>query len=540
MQPTTHPREIESMADELQFPDTPEGDPPGGLSWAEFKAMSASAGQWLWGTVQGAFNEKASFSQIVVDAVIGMIPLVGDATAVRDIIAVVIGLADDPKKREQVWEWVLLVILLFALIPVFGGVVKGVGRIVVKIAKEAELLAGAARAAHMAEGAKEIIAFLNRIGVKNAEKWLIELRVLEYQGKLVERFEALMRTMSDALGAIQNKMGRLMPASLSQRIEGLKRGLQQLREKGSEMIPKALKEFDQKLREIQAYVRSGGETTSRVAQHEVAAGRAITRAEEARLVEDGAMPARSARGWKKNNAEAADPMIYQDVYKHDPGYPDLTRTVDNGHYTQIEAFSGKIVNRELKPGEQIYRLFGPAGDTLRVPVGKSYPGGAWWGLGSPPKTAKEWREQAAVLDEWNRDGFMIVATVPQGRPIKAAVGTISEQRGTKISGQFLPGGGMQAVFDMSKEAKANLSRVAEEVMQTGKPRYWVWDQNWIDPLTGARTHTHMKFEIRPTGWGDANGVHGYLRVPGGVGTVQTARLGAREQATKENREVEVK
>jgi hypothetical protein len=91
--------------------------PPGGVSWSWFKATCYDAGSWLWGTVQGAFNEKSSLSQIIVDAVIGMIPLVGDVTAVRDLIAVSIGLVDDPKKRDDTWQWVLLVVLLFALIP---------------------------------------------------------------------------------------------------------------------------------------------------------------------------------------------------------------------------------------------------------------------------------------------------------------------------------------------------------------------------------------------------------------------------------------
>src|SRR6185312_8619282 len=116
-------------------------NPPAGWTWSHFKAVCADVSSWTWGTVQGAFNEKASISQIIVDAVIGMIPLVGDATAVRDLIAVVIGLVDDEEKRDSTWQWVLLVVLLFALIPVIGGVVKGVGRIIVKVAEEAAHLA---------------------------------------------------------------------------------------------------------------------------------------------------------------------------------------------------------------------------------------------------------------------------------------------------------------------------------------------------------------------------------------------------------------
>ena len=124
---------------------------PGGLSWAEFEAMSTDAGSWLWGTVSGAFNQKATMSQIVVDAVIGMIPFVGDVTAVRDIVAVSIRLIDDPKAREDKMEWVLFAVLIIALVPVAGGVAKGVGRLTIKALGDVAHLAGAARAAKLAE-----------------------------------------------------------------------------------------------------------------------------------------------------------------------------------------------------------------------------------------------------------------------------------------------------------------------------------------------------------------------------------------------------
>jgi len=52
-------------------------------------------------------------------------------------------------------------------------------------------------------------------------------------------------------------------------------------------------------------------------------------------------------------------------------------------------------------------------------------------------------------------------------------------------------------------------------------------RTWIDPQTG------MHFEIRPTGWEDANGIHGY--VSGGTpGSVSVAPLGSAEVASKSN------
>lgn len=501
--------------------------PPGGWSWSHFKAVCADVGSWTWGTVQGAFNEKASFSQILVDAVIGMIPLVGDATAVRDLIAVIIGLIDDPKKRESTWEWVLFVVLLLALVPVLGGVAKGVGRILCKVFSEAAKLRGAARLAHIAEGAKEIVAFLNRIGVKNAEKWLKSLRFAEYQAQILERFGALMNTLSVVLKKVTAKMGSLMPAGLGHRIEALQQGIAQLKAKGNEMIPLAIKELDQDLRELQAYVRSGGETTSRIALHEVATGqRVVTRADEARLVEDGVLPARSTRGgWKQNEAVLKKPNTWGG-YKPEPGYPDLTKNVVDDKLPWVAAYSGRIVNRELKQGEEIYRLFGPKGVTHGVLVDPTKASGAWWGLGKAPTAAREWREHAAVLDEFNRDGFIVIGKVIGAKGPKAAVGTVSEQAGTKLSGQYLGGGTTQALFFTNATSADHLKQLGEQVIKSGK------SETWVDTVEG------ITYEIRPTNWNDANGIWGYLHMPGS-GKIQTARLGAREVASKKNDEVTV-
>ncbi|RFP19317.1 MULTISPECIES: hypothetical protein [unclassified Duganella] len=503
-------------------------NPPAGWTVSYFKSVCADVGSWTWGTVQGAFNEKASITQIIVDAVIGMIPLVGDATAVRDLIAVVFGLADDEEKRNSTWHWVLLVVLLFALIPVFGGVVKGVGRIIVKVAEEAAHMAAAARMAHMVEGAKEIIEFLNRIGVKNAEKWLLALRISDHMAPLVEKFTHLMGTLDGILLKTRSMIAGISP-SLANRIQQLRGGLVRVRDKGKEMIPIAVKEFDQKLREIQAYIRSGGETTSRLALHEVATGQKVaTRAEERRLVEDGVLPARSSRGgFNQNPASSLAPAKVSKYYKPEPGYPNLLRADrETGQYNSVAAFSGKMINRELKDGEQIFRFFGPPRTTHGVDVGEAWAGGAWWGVGPPPKSAKEWREMAAVLDSFNGDGFYVSARVVGNKGPKAVVGTVSEQFGTQIPGQYLPGGATQAFFLLEDGFQEILKRVGHDFANGVK------QSKIIDSNAG------LEFTFHSTSWTDTNGIWGYIHAPGTT-TTQTARVGSREQATKHNEQVVV-
>jgi len=507
------------------------GTAPAGWTWENFEATAAEVGSWVWGTAQGAWNEKASINQIITDAVIGMIPLVGDATAVRDLAAVTFGLVDQPTKRDDKWQWILLVVLLFALIPVVGGVIKGVGRLSLRSAMIAEKLTGAARLVHMEQAAKECIEFLNRVGAGKAEAWFKNLNVADHQAALVQKFDDLARTMNDVLVTVERRMGHVLPASMLQRINGLKNGMDQLAVLARKMIPKALKDLHATLTELQQFIRSGGETTSRVTAHTAVAGEraVVTHADELRLIE-GAQAARSARGgWAKNPAQKRF-IDAKGLYKHEPGYPNLmaySETVNGVKvYPNVTTYAGKIANRTLDKGEQVFRVFGPKGVThgYQLPV-DAFAGGnparasKFWGMGGMPKNGKEWREYSgAVLDEWNHDGFIAVGTVEESGKVKACTGKIAEQYGEKIPGQYLPGGGKQAMIDTPADLAEQINAVAAQVVQDGKARTF---------SSGG-----YSWEIKPTGWKDVNGVHGYDVATRTAG-VQTAKLGAREQASKE-------
>jgi hypothetical protein len=67
----------------------------------EEKGLVMSVASWLWGTVKGGFNEQQSIAQIIVDAAISLIPVVGDATAIRDLVAVSCGSPSIPKNERR-------------------------------------------------------------------------------------------------------------------------------------------------------------------------------------------------------------------------------------------------------------------------------------------------------------------------------------------------------------------------------------------------------------------------------------------------------
>jgi hypothetical protein len=126
-----------------------------------------------------------------------------------------------------------------------------------------------------------------------------------------------------------------------------------------------------------------------------------------------------------------------------------------------------------------------------------------------------------VLDEFNRDGFIAIGRILPGHSVKACTGMVAEQIADKIGTQYLRGGGKQAIFALPKEVGEELNALGRTVMDSG--------------VALKKELGGIEWEIRPTGWDDANGIHGYLSYPGPA-SVQTARLGSREIASKSDSE----
>lgn len=470
-----------------------------GISFAWFKETSLETGQWIWGTLQGSFNEKQTISQVIVDAVIGMIPLVGDVTAVRDLIAVSIGLSKDPRKRESPMEWVFLVILIFALIPVIGGVIKGVGRLAIMvgedIAKNHELL-------------EQAIKLLNRLGEGNAVKWLNKLNVVQYQAQLIEKMSNLCSTMVTTINQIlKARVGQMLPEKWRKELYVVRDGFAALQPLASKMIPPALKELDAKLRVLQGLVYKGE-------IHTVAtgSGRAEVRREaEAYLIE---RPVREAAKQGTRFPSIHAETRYEDKLRlkyAKEGYPDLLRYEGNSPafggkhvFTDIASFSGEITAKSAREmaGSTIYRAFGNPTDL--APKG-SWAAGGFWGYQKIPGNAEEWRQLSAVLDEWNGNGFLVVLKLPEDLAARmpgtnAWHGKIAEQFGNDVPAQYLQGGGEQVIINLNELLKKELNRVGEKVKATGQP--------------ASVEINGVKAEFYPTGWKDVEGVHGYSKPDG--------------------------
>lgn len=411
------------------------------MSLAEIKHKSLEVGEWLWGGVQGSFNDKLSIGQIVFDATLSAFPIAGEVTAVRDVIAQIIRMCKAPKLWQEIMEWVALLLPLLAIIPLLGGLLKGVGKLLMRVGKSA---------AEDREILKAIILLSNRLGHGDAVKFIKELDFTKYQGKLIEGLNTVCQRIDDTLRVISERLKSVLPKDALTEFADLRQSLLELRKQGGKMIPDAVKELNTRLKKIQAQLYSGE-------WHTVTTGtKNTTREAEARLTEHGGpVPHPKSKGYPQNKFED---------YQHVDGWPNLAKKASYNNKTQkwennetIEAFSGAIKARKLTGPKTVYRVF---------KVGENGKPSPWW-TETLPKNAQEWREDFAVLDKFNKNSYFIKFEIPSGRELKIWEGKAAEQFDKK-AGQFLGGGGMQFFIDWPADLKAAIEKLPNLATGWGK------------------------------------------------------------------------
>jgi hypothetical protein len=418
------------------------------MNEAEQKSVICEVGSWIWGTLEGGFNEQQSISQIIVDAVIGMIPLVGDVTAVRDLIAVILRLVEHPEKRKDKLEWLTLGLLLFALIPVIGGAIKGVGKLVVKAS------AGAGR---HAEQLRDIIQLLNRLGEGNAVKFIKTLDVEKYTAELVGHWHKLVQRIDDVIAGALRNARLVIPEGMIRRLEEIQRGIRELRKMGERMIPESLKELNGRLKEIQKHLHEGE-------WHDIPSSlTSKTREAEARLVER-EVAGKKVKVWEMENPPF--PPNAAGEFHPVEGWPRLNspQYLRGGSYPVIASFSGPIHAVKIPGGTKIYRVIPDASKRT----------GAYWAY-KLPKDGATWRKECAVLESWNPDGLYVELTVPK-EGIWAWEGRVASQiendeKAANTLGQFLPGGETQLFIDFTFN-KANFDARLEVLTLAPQPTNW--------------------------------------------------------------------
>ena len=453
----------------------------------EVEAIVVEVGEWLWGTVQGGFNEKQSISQIIVDAVIGMIPIVGDVTAARDLVAVILRMIEEPEKREDKLEWVTLVLLLFALIPVAGGAIKGVGKLVLKAAEN-----GSDAAKVMVEVVK-VLNFAGHYG--DAVKFFKALNFEAHTADILGQWRKLTQRLDDVSDVILKKWHALIPGGMITRIEQLQAGVRKLKEVGERMIPDALKELNAKLKAVQAHLYQGE-------WHEIGgAMKSATREAEAKLVTT-TTSGSPTKVWEVTNAPF--PASTRANFEAVKGWPDLTKPPwtdpAKGGDWAIKSFSGEIKAVKLPKGTKIRRVVTSTSDT----------DGLFWTY-ALPKDGETWRKECAVLESWSGNGFFVELEVPEGGLFvwEGKIASQMENDFTKPTvGQFLPGGETQLLINFRMPEHAAAQKAAKALPR--KPTHWVGHMGVNVPKTSVTVQHLGSYEVTPkrTGTAAATGARG--------------------------------
>lgn len=420
---------MSSGADEEAFTD------------ADRESLAMETADWVWGVLAGGFNEKQTTSQIIVDAVITLIPVVGDVAVVRDLIACVLRMVNDPTKRTSKLEWLQLTLLLFALLPVAGGVIKGVGRLLLKEGSEsAKLIA-------------EIVELLNHVGVGDAVKWLKELNLPQYTAPLLQKFNVFSTLLKSVCQRIKARMP-LLPEPMAARLDQIVLAMQELEARAADSIPEAVKELWKRLQKIQQSLYEGQWHTAPVGE------KTETRTLERKLVKSASPEASAAREVSKFDF----PGISVAQLPEARGWPAQRSTTRLTQAELADACHTIPTPVWLPPGTELVRVIS---DAKRAP-------GVWWMLKKDfPKNGEAWRRDFAVLEHWSSNGLKVEVTVPEGGAwiwVSQVASQLQTNAQAKAAGQYLRGGATQLFLDLDFAAHQDLK--AAVLAATPTPTNW--------------------------------------------------------------------
>jgi hypothetical protein len=451
--------------------------------WADFKSTSCEVGGWIWGAAEGGFNEQQTIGQILTDAVISMFPIAGEVTAARDAIASAIRLAEFPEKRKEVIEWIMFILPLLALVPLMGGALKGIGKLLLRAGKNID------------EDKKILEAciwLLNKVGEGDAVKFIKELDFEKYKQPVIDGVKEVCKRINDALEYFQKKMGAVLPDSVKQRMQALQYQIKAVQELVDKMVPQALKDLNNKLKYIQKLAYQGE-------WHLIpGAGKQITRETEARLVTE----ASGAKHWEVTDLPHP-PSNYKIDFEEVTGWPDLTTDVrfcdpSKKNFWIIEAFSGEIEHVEIPAGETIYRVLeaGPRSEAQ----------GVWWAL-ALAKDGPSWRKDYAVLQKWSKNGKYVKYTLK--KPLHVWKGKVASQidnarevknystggmDANKGFGQYLEGGEKQIFIDFTHPANEHALKDIKALNAAKIDTHWTGLSgiNILEPsATAEKLGTHV-------------------------------------------------
>ncbi len=173
---------------------------------------------WIWGTLQGDFNPDPSMSQIAVNTVLGLIPLVDQALDIRDIIAGLKHIIEYYQEDEvtqnshpdilglshEVWLWLGVFLIALGCIPELGSLIKGVLKAIINYLSRLGKRVADLDPAQIRRLWETLVKVLNDLGMGNANDWLKAM-----PGKLDGWMAEAATKIKAALDAIDSLVKRL-------------------------------------------------------------------------------------------------------------------------------------------------------------------------------------------------------------------------------------------------------------------------------------------------------------------------------------------
>lgn len=435
----------------------------------------------MGGALKGEFNDKATLGQIVFDAVISMFPVAGEATAVRDLIAIITKMVEDNKEVQKVLNWIGIILCLLPIIPFFGGILKGIGRLLITVIKDAS---------KVGEVATAILAFMRKMGYGDPIKFIDKLKFSQYQATILSEFKKFLSRLKAAFNFFNNKMGYAIPKDAKVYLNSMGPKLDELARLADQKIPSGIKALDRALNQV----RSEMINQMNKAGAKIGGGQTKVLTPEARLAST------SARTITSKGHKPAS----RSHYKHKDGWPDLSTNIDDLAKTDIlkfyviASFSKKMsITPELyEPGTKInWKRIIDQNDPRKA-------GGYW--ADKMPENGKVWRFDYAVKSTWSKNGAFVelpyIPTVKEmqrlgikvpdnWQGLKTWEGQVAEQLdlekgiGSKL---LLPGGEKQIYIDFKHPDNRPIKEYIDKIVQ-------IKSTNWKDAILPEDTNAVVDY-----------------------------------------------
>jgi len=237
---------------------------------------------WNWGWIKGDFNEDQSFGQIVVNALLGLIPGVDQLLDGRDLVANTYLLLEfydtkDTRDAKQIQKddaeffglgrefglWFSLFLAGIGCFPTLGSAAKGFIKALMKFMKE---LLGGVKPERLAQILEEVAAVMNKHAKLNIKKWISD----EFLPKLDEMIafaeDCVKKTISGVKEALDKFGNQIRQApdwirnsetvqKMSKRIDRWKSLVPRLQSEMGKFLPavkQKIRDLAKKLEEIKA------------------------------------------------------------------------------------------------------------------------------------------------------------------------------------------------------------------------------------------------------------------------------------------------